>query len=30
MTLNLLSPDHGDWERRRPPLRAGLAGLDRI
>jgi endonuclease/exonuclease/phosphatase family metal-dependent hydrolase len=25
MTLNLLSPDQGDWERRRPVLRAGLA-----
>jgi endonuclease/exonuclease/phosphatase family metal-dependent hydrolase len=27
MTLNLLSPDHGDWERRRPVLQAGLARL---
>ncbi|GAA3246265.1 hypothetical protein GCM10010532_090590 [Dactylosporangium siamense] len=27
MTVNLLSPDHGDWERRRPVLRAGLADL---
>jgi endonuclease/exonuclease/phosphatase family metal-dependent hydrolase len=27
MTLNLLSPDHADWERRREVLRAGLAEL---
>jgi endonuclease/exonuclease/phosphatase family metal-dependent hydrolase len=27
MTLNLLSPDHGQWERRRVVLRAGLAAL---
>jgi hypothetical protein len=27
MTLNLLSPDHGDWERRRLVLRTGLASL---
>src|SRR4051794_34485214 len=26
-TLNLLSPDHGDWERRRPVLQAGFARL---
>ncbi|MBB2943160.1 endonuclease/exonuclease/phosphatase family metal-dependent hydrolase [Actinoplanes lutulentus] len=27
MTLNLLSPAHADWERRRPVLRDGLAAL---
>ncbi len=27
MTLNLLSPDHGGWERRRPVLRAGIRAL---
>jgi endonuclease/exonuclease/phosphatase family metal-dependent hydrolase len=27
MTLNLLSPDHGDWERRRPVLQEGIASL---
>jgi endonuclease/exonuclease/phosphatase family metal-dependent hydrolase len=27
LTLNLLSPDHANWEQRRPVLRAGLAGL---
>lgn len=27
LTMNLLSPDHGNWERRRPVLRAGLADL---
>ncbi|HST85835.1 MAG TPA: endonuclease/exonuclease/phosphatase family protein [Kineosporiaceae bacterium] len=27
MTLNLLSPDHANWERRRPVLQAGLAAL---
>jgi endonuclease/exonuclease/phosphatase family metal-dependent hydrolase len=27
MTLNLLSPDHANWERRRPVLRAGLTAL---
>ena len=27
MTLNLLSPDHANWERRRPVLKAGLAAL---
>jgi endonuclease/exonuclease/phosphatase family metal-dependent hydrolase len=27
MTLNLLSPDHGDWDRRRPVLQAGLGSL---
>jgi endonuclease/exonuclease/phosphatase family metal-dependent hydrolase len=27
MTLNLLSPDHADWERRRPILTEGLRGL---
>jgi endonuclease/exonuclease/phosphatase family metal-dependent hydrolase len=25
MTLNLLSPDHADWKRRRPVLQAGIA-----
>jgi endonuclease/exonuclease/phosphatase family metal-dependent hydrolase len=25
MTLNLLSPDHANWERRRPVLQAGLS-----
>jgi endonuclease/exonuclease/phosphatase family metal-dependent hydrolase len=27
LTLNLLSPDHADWERRRPVLRDGLRAL---
>jgi endonuclease/exonuclease/phosphatase family metal-dependent hydrolase len=27
LTLNLLSPDHAGWERRRPVLRDGLADL---
>ncbi len=27
MTLNLLSPEHADWNRRRPVLQAGLAAL---
>jgi endonuclease/exonuclease/phosphatase family metal-dependent hydrolase len=25
MTLNLLSPDHADWDRRRPAIKAGIA-----
>src|SRR3569832_1133532 len=25
MTFNLLSPEHGDWERRRPVIQAGIA-----
>jgi endonuclease/exonuclease/phosphatase family metal-dependent hydrolase len=28
MTLNLLSPDHGDWERRRLVLQTGLASWE--
>ena len=27
MTVNLLSPDHADWPRRRPLLREGFARL---
>jgi hypothetical protein len=27
LTLNLLSPDHADWDRRRPVIRAGIERL---
>jgi endonuclease/exonuclease/phosphatase family metal-dependent hydrolase len=29
LTLNLLSPEHAEWERRRPVLQAGIRQLQR-
>ena len=28
LTYNVLSPEHGDWPRRRSLIQAGIAGLD--